>query len=154
MRWHPLLSLKYRIAACIFALEAVMMFLVLGHTLHFSEETTRQQLAENEQRHSRCLRRPEPERVVHARISGTCSNTRRSSLRDPHVLKVLVGGRDRRIVVSTDFSDLGKPVPAQFTDTAERFWRTKTIGNLGVIGMEFSNRSSSRRAGGRSAGAS
>src|SRR5262249_39686802 len=59
--------------------------------------------------------------------------------KDPHVLKVLVGGRDGRIVVSTDFSELGMPVPVRFADTPERFWRTRTLGNLGMTAIEFSN---------------
>jgi signal transduction histidine kinase/DNA-binding response OmpR family regulator len=139
MRWHPLLSLKYRIAACIFALEAVMMFLVLGQTLDFSRETTRQQLAENEHVILDIFA-DLSQNALFTRDFGDLQQYAEKLTRDPHVLKVLVGGRDRRIVVSTDFSDLGKPVPAQFTDTAERFWRTKTIGNLGMIGMEFSNR--------------
>jgi len=139
MRWHPLLSLKYRIAACIFALEAVMMFLVLGHTLDFSRENTRLQLAENEHVILDVFA-DLSQNALFTKDFGDLQQYAEKLTRDPHVLKVLVGDRDRRIVVSTDFSDLGKPVPAQFTDATERFWRTKVIGNLGMIGMEFSNR--------------
>jgi signal transduction histidine kinase/CheY-like chemotaxis protein len=139
MRWHPLLSLKYRIAACIFALEAVMMFLVLGQTLDFSRETTRQQLAENEHVILDVFA-DLSQNALFTRDFGDLQQYAEKLAKDPHVLKVLVGDRNRRIVVSTDFSDLGKPVPAQFTDGSERFWRTQTIGNLGMIGMEFSNR--------------
>jgi signal transduction histidine kinase/DNA-binding NarL/FixJ family response regulator len=139
MRWHPFLSLKYRIAACIFALEAVMMFLVLGQTLDFSRENTRLQLAENEHVILDVFA-DLSQNALFTRDFGDLQQYAEKLTKDPHVLKVLVGDRNRRIVVSTDFSDLGKPVPTQFTDATERFWRTQVIGNLGMIGMEFSNR--------------
>ncbi|HET9405468.1 MAG TPA: hypothetical protein VFO57_12880, partial [Burkholderiales bacterium] len=114
MRAHPLLSLKYRIATCIFLLEAVMMFLVLGQTLRFSEENTRAQLAANEM-------------VILDIFSGLSQNAlltkdlgdlqeyAENLTRDAHILKVLVGDRGRRIVVSTDFSEVGEAFPAQFS---------------------------------------
>ena len=42
------MSLKYRIAATVFVLEAVMLFLVLWLTLSASLAASRAQLAENE----------------------------------------------------------------------------------------------------------
>jgi two-component system, sensor histidine kinase RpfC len=148
MRWDPILSLKYRIAACIFALEAVMMFLVLGQTLSFSEENTRLQLAENEQVILDVFS-DLSQNALFTKDFGDLQQYAEKLTKDPHVLKVLVGGRGGRIVVSTDFSELGIPVPARFADTTERFWRTRVIGNLGMIAIEFSNRElidASRRA--------
>jgi two-component system sensor histidine kinase RpfC len=148
MRWHPILSLKYRIAACIFALEAVMMFLVLGQTLTFSEESTRLQLAENEQVTVDVFA-DLSQNALFTKDYGDLQQYAEKLTRDPHVLKVLAGGRDGRVVVSTDFSELGAPVPTRFAETPERFWRTRTLGNLGMIAIEFSNRElldASRRA--------
>ena len=139
MRWNPIRSLKYRIAACIFALEAVMMSLVLGQTLTFSEENTRRQLAENEQVIFDVLA-DLSQNALFTKDFGDLQQYAEKVTKDPHVLKVLVGGRDGRVVVSTDFSELGIPVPARFADTPERFWRTRVIGNLGTIAIEFSNR--------------
>jgi two-component system sensor histidine kinase RpfC len=139
MRWDPILSLKYRIAACIFALEAVMMFVVLGQTLTFSEENTRVQLAENEQVILDVFAELS-QNGLFTKDFGDLQQYAEKLTKDPHVLKVLVGGRDGRIVVSTDFSELGMPVPVRFVDTAERFWRTRKLGNLGMTAIEFSNR--------------
>ena len=139
MRWRPLFSLKYRIATCIFALEAVMMFLVLGQTLRFSEESTRLRLAENE-RAIVDVFADLSQNALFTRDFGDLQQYAEKLTRDPHIAKVLVADRTRRIVASADFSDVGMPLPARFTDTAERFWRTMAIGNLGMIAMEFSNR--------------
>jgi two-component system, sensor histidine kinase RpfC len=139
MRSHPLLSLKYRIAACIFVLEAVMMFLVLGQTLRFSDENTRAQLADNETVILDIFAGLSQNALL-TKDLGDLQEYAEKLTRDARILKVLVGDRGRRIVVSTDLSDLGKAFPAQFSDTPERFWRTKTMGNLGMIAVEFSNR--------------
>jgi len=139
MRWHPLLSLKYRIAACIFVLEAAMMFLVLGQTLRFSEENTRAQLADNETVILDIFARLSQDALL-TKDLGDLQEYAEKLARNAHILKVLVGDRGGRIVVSTDFSDLGKALPARFSDTSGRFWRTKTMGNLGMIAVEFSNR--------------
>src|SRR5262249_60983712 len=53
---------------------------------------------------------------------------------------------------SAALSEVGAPVPAGFKAGAERFGRTRTIGNLGMIAIEFSNRElldASRRASSR-----
>jgi signal transduction histidine kinase/DNA-binding response OmpR family regulator len=139
VRWQPLFSLKYRIAACIFALEAVMMFLVLAQTLKFSEENTRAQLAESEQV-TLDVFTDLSQNALFTRDFGDLQQYAEKLTKDPHVLKVMVVGRDRRIVVSTEFSDLGRRPPVRFRDSGERFWRTREIGNLGMIAMEFSNR--------------
>lgn len=136
---HPLFSLKYRIAASIFALEAVMMLLVLGQTLHFSKENTRLQLEENEQVILDVFA-DLSQNALFTKDFGDLQQYAEKLTKDPHILKVFVGDRDQRIVVSTDFADVGRAVPADFTDTTERFWRTKAMGNLGMIAMEFSNR--------------
>src|SRR5260221_11780517 len=107
MRWPPLLSLKYRIPACIFALEAVMMFLVLGHTLDFSRENTRLQLAENEHVILDVFA-DLSQNALFTKDFGDLQQYAEKLTRDPHVLKVLVGNRDRRMLVSTDFTDIAK----------------------------------------------
>jgi two-component system sensor histidine kinase RpfC len=139
MRWLPLFSLKYRIAGCILALEAVMMFLVLGQTLGFSEDNTRLQLAENEQAILDVFA-DLGQNALFTRDYGDLQQYAEKLTKDPHVLKVVVSDRSRRIVVSTDFSELGSAFPARFAETAERFWRTRAVGNLGMIAMQFSNR--------------
>ena len=139
MRLDPIYSLKFRIAACIFALEAVMMFLVLGQTLGFSEENTRLQLAQNEQAILDVFA-DLGQNALFTRDYGDLQQYAEKLTKDPHILKVMVSDRDRRIVVSTDFSELGSAFPVIFAETAERFWRTKAVGNLGMIAMQYSNR--------------
>ena len=115
------------------------MFLVLGQTLRFSEESTRLRLAENE-RAIVDVFADLSQNALFTRDFGDLQQYAEKLTRDPHIAKVLVADRTRRIVASADFSDVGMPLPARFTDTAERFWRTMAIGNLGMIAMEFSNR--------------
>ncbi len=135
----PLFSLKYRIAASIFALEAVMMFLVLGQTLRFSKDNTRLQLKENEQVILDVFA-DLSQNALFSMEFGELQQHAEKLTKDPHILKVMVSNRDRNIVISTDFADVGKPVPSSLGESTERFWRTKKIDNLGMVAMEFSNK--------------
>jgi signal transduction histidine kinase len=134
-------SLKFRIAAVIFILEAIMMAFVLGQTLSSSMEASKEQLTVNESVLINLLSdlgrialftgeydelQPHIERIVE----------------DPHVVKILLVNRKNRIVVSSDVQDIGMPMP-QMEDDKDRFWKVKTIansaGSLGVLAVNFSH---------------
>lgn len=115
-----------------------MMVLVLGQTLYFSRENARRQLEQNELVILE-LFADLSRNALFGRDFSDLQEYADKLAQDPHILKVLVADRDRRIVVSTDFGDVGKPVPTTFADTTERFWRSRRLGDLGTLAMEFSN---------------
>jgi|GEM_PF-1558498 len=135
------LSLKYRIAGIIFLLEAVMMAAVLGTTLSQNLEANRRQSTINEQVLLTLL----------ADLSRTALFTTEYDelqpyiekvIDDPHVKKILLMDSKNRIVVSSDFSDVGNLRP-NLDNTPETFWRQRKIANssgvLGEIAINFSH---------------
>ncbi|MBI3546493.1 MAG: hypothetical protein HY081_07880 [Gammaproteobacteria bacterium] len=116
-------SLRYRIAATIFILEAVMMALVLWQTLALAVQASRnQQLAHEE-----------------ATLNAAAEISRNALLAEefsellPYIRSVpYVGGvshafvSDHRnvVVASTDLSWLGQPVPP-LQNTETEFWRQR-----------------------------
>lgn len=115
-----------------------MMVLVLGLTLSFSHNATKGQLKENEQVIVALL----------ADLSQTALFTvefdelqqyMEKIIQDPHILRVMVCNLDGVVVVSTEFSDVGKIMPTQLASTAEKFWKTKNIEGFGAISIQFSN---------------
>lgn len=135
------LSLKYRIAGIIFLLEAVMMAAVLSATLNQNLEANRRQAAVNEQVLLTLL----------ADLSRIALFTTEYDelqpyiekvIDDPNVKKILLTDEHDRIVVSSDFSDVGNPRP-NLDNTPEAFWRSQKIvnsaGALGEIAINFSH---------------
>jgi len=134
-------SLKYRIAAIIFLLEAVMMGAVLGVTLRYSQAETEKQLEANEQ-------------VMHHLLGNLSRVALLTSeydelqpyieevVMDPHVSLALVADRRGRIVVSNDHTMLGNPLP-KFENSDAFRWLTRDIfnssGQIGVLAIRFSH---------------
>ena len=134
-------SLRYRIAATIFVLEAVMMVLVLSQTLTLSVQASRnQQLAHEE-----------------ATLNAASEISRNALLWEeysellPYIQSVpYVGGvthafvADQRdiVVASTDVALLGRSIPPLESSNTE-FWRTRNIANqnekLGTLAIRFSS---------------
>lgn len=134
------LSLKYRIAVIIFALETLMMGVVLSQTLGHSLESSYKQLAANEEA-----------------LLGVVSGVSRIALlteeyadlqpylqevmEDPRVVRLLLADDTGRVVASTALGNIGLPI-SPLKDTEDRFWRHRVIGNIsgqiGVLAMEFS----------------
>lgn len=135
---NPLKSLKFRIAASIFILEAIMMVLVLGQTLSFSRENSRLQLKENEQVVLDLLADMSKSALFTTEF-GELQQYIDTLVKDPHIVKVIISNRDKRVVVSTTFNEVGKLISEAFSDTDQRFWRTRMIGDLGTIAIQFSN---------------
>ncbi|MGD8941096.1 MAG: hypothetical protein PVJ72_17060, partial [Gammaproteobacteria bacterium] len=125
------LSLKYRIAGIIFLLEAVMMGAVLSTTLSQDLEANRNQSRANEQVLLTLL----------ADLSRTALLTTEYDelqpylekvIEAPQVKKILLIDNKNRIVVSSDFSDVGNSRP-NFDNTPQTFWRRQQIVNSAGI---------------------
>jgi signal transduction histidine kinase/DNA-binding NarL/FixJ family response regulator len=134
-------SLKYRIAAIIFLLEAGMMGAVLGVTLRYSQAETEKRLEANEQ-------------VMHHLLGNLSRIALLTSeydelqpyieevVMDPHVNLVLVADRRGRVVVSNDHAMIGNPLPTVKNNENYR-WLTREIfnssGSIGALAIRFSH---------------
>ncbi len=134
-------SLRYRIAATIFVLEAVMMVTVLWATLSSSLESTKKQVAITDQVTLKTL--AELGRI--ALLTDEYNDLQpflENAVEDPHVQRVLLLNKDNIIYASNDVQDFGKPAPA-FNNTGQTYWRGQEISNaagkLGSIWIRFSN---------------
>lgn len=135
-----LTSLRYRIAATIFALEAVMMALVLWYTLTLAVGASRnQQLAHEE-----------------AALNATNQISRNALLSEDYsellpyiqsmthgdIVNAYVANHEGRVVAATNLRELASPMPV-LHDSATEFWRTRDIVNanekLGTLAIKFSN---------------
>jgi signal transduction histidine kinase/response regulator of citrate/malate metabolism len=133
-------SLKYRIAAIIFLLEAGMMAAVLGVTLNHAQTETEKQLAANEEVMIQLI--ADLSRI--ALITSEYDELQpyiEQVVRDPHVRTILLADRRDRVVVSNKHEYLGKQMPGQASDEMGR-WLTQRINNysgkIGTLAIRFS----------------
>lgn len=133
-------SLKYRIAAIIFLLEAIMMTTVLGVTLNYSMDESRKQLAVNEKVILNLLGNLSRIALLTAEYDELQPYIEQV-VTDPNVTAVLLANAKNKVVVSNQYSYLGRPVPTFISDDT-RHWRTLSIrnssGQLGTLAMQFS----------------
>ncbi|WP_455211884.1 putative bifunctional diguanylate cyclase/phosphodiesterase [Kaarinaea lacus] len=135
------MSLKYRIAAVIFILEAVMMGVVFTVTLTRSDQINLQQLAVNE--------------GIITSLLGDLSRTAlfagdydelqpyiEKIVQDSSIVKVVVVDRNSRVGACSDASDIGKMLPPLISE-GDTYWRAYTIKNsaqiLGTVAINFSH---------------
>ncbi|MDH4133985.1 MAG: ATP-binding protein [Gammaproteobacteria bacterium] len=134
-------SLKYRIAAIIFLLEAVMMAAVLGVTLSYSRHETEKHLAANEQVMMQLLADLSRVALFTAEYDDL-QPYMEEVVRDPRVSTVLLADRRGRVVVSSEHGAIGKPMPDLESDPARR-WLSREITSggrpIGVLAMRFSH---------------
>jgi len=133
-------SLRYRIAAAIFALEAVMMTVVIWQTTAFTRDATASQIRDMEQVTLDLL-------AGTARVALLTEEYDRfqpyleHALRDPHVVRILLADERGRVVAASEQSRVGEGLPA-LRDGAETYWRRRELANetgpLGVLAVEFS----------------
>ena len=135
------LSLKYRIAGIIFLLEAVMMAAVLGTTLSQNLEANRSQASINE-RGLLTLLADLSRTALFITEYDELQSYIEKVIDHHYVKKILLMDNKNRIVVSSDFNDVGNPRP-NFDNTRETFWRRQQIVNstgvLGEIAINFSH---------------
>ena len=134
-------SLKYRIAAIIFTLEAVMMAFVLGATLTEYREANRLQAKGNEMVMLNLL--SELSRI--ALFTAEYDDLQpyiELVVKDPRVDRVVLLDHQERVVVSSEVSDIGEVAPA-FTEAQDQYWLTQKIQNssgpLGTLAINFTD---------------
>ena len=134
------LSLKYRIAAVIFVLEAVMMIMVLSLTFSSANNFVQEQVKETE-----------------ATIIGLISNLSRAAfiineyddlqpyveqaIQAPHIEKIMIMDHDNIILISGDSQDIGNIYDEKNVST--NGWKEQRISNatgyLGKIAIKYSH---------------
>jgi len=136
------MSLKYRIAATIFALEVVVIGAVLWLTLRHSTESVREQIARTEAVTlqlladlSRAALLTDEFADLQTFIEGT--------MRDPRVITVVVGTADGHVVAATEPELIGALFPKLVVAREHRYWRQTEIrgraGLLGTLAIKFSD---------------
>ncbi|HET6522472.1 MAG TPA: EAL domain-containing protein [Geminicoccaceae bacterium] len=135
------MSLRYRIAATIFVLEAVMIAAVLWVTLGHSMGSAREQMARTDAITLRLL--GDLSRVAllteeYAELQSFIDGAQQ----DPRIRSVLLADGRERIVAATDLALIGAAVP-NLVDEKYRYWRTVDIlgaaDRLGLLAVQFSN---------------
>ena len=127
------MSLKYRIAVVIFLLEAVMMSIVFYTTVSRSQEINEKQLEVNERVILDLL--GDLSRLALFTFEYDNLQTYIEKIaEDPHVVKVLIIDRNRRVAASSNVNDIGTPAP-ELKDTSYEYWLLKEVKNAsGVLG--------------------
>ena len=128
------MSLKYRIAATIFALELVVIGAVLWITLRHSTDSVREQIARSEvvtlqllADLSRAALLTDEFADLQTFIEGTKG--------DPRVIMVVVGAADGRVVAATEPELIGAAFPLLVVKREHRYWRqTEIRGRAGLLG--------------------
>jgi PAS domain S-box-containing protein len=144
------MSLKYRIAAIIFVLEALMMGVVLNQTISRFDRETRRHLAEAEDVVLDLLTGVGRGVLVTREYAGMQPYLDQAA-GDSRVLRAMLADHRGIVVASLDGGDIGQPLPPE-TQDEDRFWRRVPISNAsgisGSVAVEFSNAPLRERAAG------
>jgi diguanylate cyclase (GGDEF)-like protein/PAS domain S-box-containing protein len=136
------MSLRYRIAATIFALEVVLIGAVLWITLRHSMESTREQIVDTEEVTLQLLADLSRASLLTDEFSDLQTFIE-GATRDPRIITVLVGSAEGQVVAATDPELIGAPLPELGVSPAHRYWRQLEIrgraGVLGTLAIKFSN---------------
>jgi diguanylate cyclase (GGDEF)-like protein/PAS domain S-box-containing protein len=135
------MSLKYRIAVTIFALEAILIAVVLWGTLRYAMDHVRKQASRTDEVTIRLV----------TDLSRTALLTDEfaelqtfigSDKKDPRIRAVVIADAGERIVAATDVALIGSPRPAA-QDGAHTYWRSVDIftrtSRVGSVAIEFSD---------------
>ncbi len=136
------MSLRYRIAATIFALELVVIGAVLWITLRHSTHSVREQIARTEAVTLQLLADLSRAALLtdeFADLQTFIEETRR----DPRVITVVVGAADGRVIAATEPELIGVSFPDLVVAREHRYWRQTEIrghaGLLGTLAIKFSD---------------
>ena len=134
-------SLKYRIAAIIFVLEAVMMAFVLGVSLTNYHQSNSEQSVINEQVLLNLLSDLSRIALFTAEYDELQPYIE-EVVQDPRVEHILLLNSQNRVVVSSDVNDVGERSPF-LLDDENKYWRKHEISNaagkLGTLAIKFSH---------------
>ena len=130
-------SLRYQFVIAIFLLVLVIVSVVLGTTLSFSEAQSKKQLAQTEEVILNLLVDVSSVALFsdqYDELQGYVA----SLAKDPHVVTIAVLNMENLVVVSNDFDLIGK-TSKDYVNEGSNFWRTRAIYKLGSIAVQFSN---------------
>lgn len=130
-------SLRYRIALTIFVLEAIMVVSVLMITLGYSRNQATEHIRKMDDVTLKLLVFQARSALFSTDYDELQQYTARLS-EDPHINRVMISDGSGRIVISSDFNLVGRPVPKLAVRTAH-YWRVHPVGNLGKVYIDFSN---------------
>ncbi|MBK8906554.1 MAG: diguanylate cyclase [Rhodospirillales bacterium] len=135
------MSLRYRIAVLIVALEAVLIAALLGVILNQSLRDVRDHAADTE----RVWLQAVGDVSVAALATGDAAGLQafiESTLRHPRITAVVIADSENRVVAATSRELVGKAAPA-FEDGDDRYWRSIEIRDhddrLGGVAIQFSD---------------
>ena len=141
----PTFSLKYRIAAIIFALEAIMMALVLSLTLNYYFSANTELSTKNEMVLTNILSDLGRVALFNAEYDEFQPYVE-EIVTNPIVEKVMLLDHDNRVVVSSNVTDVGKISPSTNSMGSQKeshYWRVEKIANssgvLGKLAILFSH---------------
>jgi hypothetical protein len=128
------MSLKYRIAVTIFALELVVIGTVLWITLSHSMRTVREQIARTEAVTLQLLADLSRAALLTDEFADL-ETFIEGARRDPRVITVVVGTAEGHVVAATEPELIGAAFPELVVQREHRYWRTADIrGGGGVLG--------------------
>lgn len=135
------MSLRYRIAITIVALEAVLIAALLWVTLDRSLQNDRDHAAETEQVWLQAI----GDASVAALATGEAAELQsfiQSTLRHPRINTVVIADAADRVVAATTSDLISQPMPA-LEDGGDRYWRSADVrsqdSRIGRVAIEFSD---------------
>lgn len=135
------MSLKYRIAVVIFALEAIMMTVVFYSTVSRSQEISERQVEQNDHVIIDLIVDLSRFALFTYEFDDLQTQVEKIS-EDPHVVKIIVTEPNNKIVVSNNINDVGSQL-TQLDNLPHEYWLSKEINNssglLGKVSINFSN---------------
>ncbi|MCK9419763.1 MAG: PAS domain S-box protein [Nitrospirae bacterium] len=134
------LSLKYRIASIIILLAGLMIVAVLWLSLSLSVSSRHRELAVKEDAYLMLLKDACHAALIkeeYMDLQPYIAGLRQ----DPQVEHIILADRNNLVLVSTDPSEVGRPMPALDREV-DHVWRSQEItnptGRLGLLAMRFS----------------
>src|SRR5919106_6857333 len=116
------MSLKYRIAATIFALEIVVIGAVLWITLRHSIQSVREQITRTEEVTLQLLADLSRAALLTDEFADLQTFIE-GATRDPRVITVVVGSAEGHVLAATDRELIGAAFPELVVRRAHRYWR-------------------------------
>ena len=137
--WHKLLSLRYRIAATVFVLEAIMLFWVLSTTLNYLEQRAHEETVQRHQVISDLLLELTRNAMLAEEYDDLQLYVERLS-QSADVVSISVVNQRNILVVHSDFNRVGSAPSWQSVDEKRRLMELP-INNRGRLQVIFSEHS-------------
>jgi PAS domain-containing protein len=134
------MPLRLRIAAIIFLIGSGISVLTTWQAVSTSLDASRPQITRNESYLLEILQKVSTDAALTGEFVELTPYMERLQ-RDPDILRAMLADRDGRIIIATDPTLVGKPLPPR-VDTDSSYWRVRDIQaaneRLGLLAVEFS----------------